>query len=121
MESLFTSFEWCMEMESLNPRAEDAMQAIETLAKAGGRWRPADSYRRRCFRTALAKAYPWESIEWLSRLTACGAIEQPVFADLMDAPKMKAILASPAPGAVKLRELAGLATSRGSRGAKKGR
>lgn len=120
MQSLFTSFEWCIEMETLNPRAEDAMQAIETLAKAGGRWRPADSYRRRCFRTALAKAYPWESIGWLCRLMDAGAIEQPVFADLMDTPKMRAILASPSHGVAKLRELARPAT-KGTRGTAKAR
>ena len=112
MDSAFSAFEW-----SLDPifpsygRRENALRSIEILAANGARWRPSDSYHRSCLRRALTKVSAYDAIQHLRQITKAGAIEQPVFQDLMRTPRMREILGQGYPGAIALREYAGIADS----------
>ena len=78
----------------------------------GARWHPNDPYRISCFRRAIAKAPAYDAIRDLERIVNATAIEQPVFQELMRAPRMKEVLKHTYPGVIKLREYAGFVGSR---------
>jgi hypothetical protein len=63
-------------------------------------------------RRALAKAPAYDAIQHLQRIIKAGAIEQPVFQELMRTPRMKELLKQNYPGVLKLREYAGYTESR---------
>jgi hypothetical protein len=113
MRWAFSSFEWSLDSTFRDySRCEDALRCIEILAANGARWNPSDPYRISCFRRAIAKAPACDAIRHLERIVKAGAIEQPVFQDLMRTPRMKEILKQTYPGVIKLREYAGFVGSR---------
>ena len=113
MHWAFSAFEWSLDSRFLSySKCEDALRCIEILAANGARWHPNDLYRISCFRRAIAKAPIYDAIRHLERIIKAGAIEQPVFQDLMRTPRMKEILKQTYPGVIKLREYAGFVGSR---------
>jgi hypothetical protein len=109
----FSSFEWSLDSLFRDYSGTDgALPCIEILAANGARWHPNDPYRISCFRRALAKAPPYDAIRYLERIIKAGAIEQPLFKELMRTPRMKEILKQTYPGVIKLREYAGHTGSR---------
>lgn len=108
MQALVTAFESSIDGSFPTSGPEPVLKSIEIAARAGGRWRPSDPYRFRCLRTALARSTSYSWIDWLTRLIDCGAIERPVFAKLMQNPRMKQLLLPGLTGVTRLRELAGL-------------
>jgi len=106
MHALIHNFQRSIESEWGSRSPDSALKCIEIAARAGGRWRPTDLAHRRWFRTALGRTSFRSAIGWLTRLVDCGAIEQPFSAEIMRTPKMKSLLMTAAPGAVRLRELA---------------
>jgi hypothetical protein len=110
MHSAFSAFEWSLDpVFSYNSysRTDAALHCIEVLAANGARWAPKDPYRISCLRRALAKAAAHDAIRYLERITKAGAIDQPMFHELMRTPKMKEILNESSPGVVTLRRYAG--------------
>jgi ankyrin repeat protein len=113
INSAFSGFEWSLDSIFRSYTwIDDALRCIEILAANGARWRPADSYQVSCLRRALAKVSAYDAIRHLQRITNAGAIEQPVFQELMRTPRMKEILKQTYPGVIKLREYAGFAGPR---------
>ena len=113
MHYAFSAFEWSLDSIFRSyTRTEDALRCIEILAANGARWDPDDPYRISCLRRAIAKAPIHDAIRHLERIIKAGAIEQPVFQDLMRTPRMKEILKQTYPGVIKLREYAGYTGSR---------
>ena len=93
IQSLISAFGWAIEGTFTSRRPDSQLECIEIVARAGGRWRPKAGYSFRYFRTALGRSSYYSAIGWLSRMVACGAIEQPVFAELMRTPKMRELIA----------------------------
>lgn len=113
MYSAFSAFEWSLDSAFRSySRCEDALRCIEILAANGARWHPDNPYRLSCLRRAIAKAPAYDAIRHLERIIKAGAIEQPVFQELMRTPRMKEILKQTYPGVIKLREYAGYTGSR---------
>jgi hypothetical protein len=113
MRWAFSSFEWSLDSLFRDySRTDAALRCIEILAANGARWHPTDPYRVSCFRRAIAKAPAYDAIRHLERIIKAGAIEQPVFKELMRTPRMKEILKQTYPGVIKLREYAGYTGSR---------
>jgi hypothetical protein len=108
INSAFSAFEWSLDSYFRNySRTEDALRCIEILAANGARWRPKDSYGFRCLRRTLAKIEVYDAVRHLQRIIKTGAIDQPVFQELMQTPRMKELLKQSYPGMMKLREYAG--------------
>jgi hypothetical protein len=59
-------------------------------------------------RKNLARASTYESIQALKRIIDCGAVEQPVFADLMRTPRMREPLSQWSPDIISVRSYAGV-------------
>lgn len=113
INSAFSAFEWSLDPYFRNhSRTEDALRCIEILAANGARWRPKDSYNFSCLRRALAKIEVYEAIRHLQQIVKTGAIDQPVFQELMRTPRMKELLKQSYSGVMKLREYAGYIGSR---------
>jgi hypothetical protein len=108
MESLMTAFTWAIDARWTHCTPCSELECIEIVGHAGGRWRPSCDRRFRRLRTMLGRAKPNTVIRWLSRIVDSGAIERDVFTELVRTPKMREILATSAPGAVRLREFAGV-------------
>jgi hypothetical protein len=113
IHSAFSSFEWSLDPYFRNySRCEDALRCMEILAVHGARWWPKTSYAISCFRRAITKAPAYDAIRYLLRIMNAGAIEQPLFREVMRTPRMKEILKQTFPGVIKLREYAGYTGSR---------
>ena len=107
---LVRDFEWSLEPMFIRRDPHAAIECLKIAAAAGGRWRPTDPYQLRCLRKAIATVPEYSAVGYLRELIDSGAIEQDVFAELMKTPRMKQIFQGNIPGAVRLRELAGVRT-----------
>jgi hypothetical protein len=113
INSAFSAFEWSLDPIFRNYlRTEDALQCMEILAVNGARWRPEDGYKFSCLRRTLAKVGIHDAIRYLQRIVTTGAIDQPVFQELMRTPQMRELLRQSYPGVIRLREYADYTGSR---------
>ena len=94
MHALMRNFEWSLDPAFSHRSPAAAIGCLELAAERGGRWRPFSSYDRRTLRTSLASANSHLVTPLLHRLVKANVFTREVFQDLMDAPRMKQLLAS---------------------------
>ena len=85
---------------------------MEILAAHSARWKPKNGYAFSCLRRSLAKLDVSDAIHYLQPIVKTGAVDHPLFQELMRTPRMKDLLKQSYPGVMKLREFAGYVGSR---------
>lgn len=112
IQAAFSCFEWSLDhgysfYGSSSTNTEAALRTIEILAEHGARWEPDEACRFRYFRRGLASVSGHNALCYLHRIVKSGAIEQPIFQELMRTPRMKELLRDSAPGVSEVRKHAG--------------